>query len=73
MDKYQKKQKRLNSALAKVQTLLTATEQRYQRTGIAAKNWNALHDLEARIKDRLWENWSDHKNAHWDAHGWNAY
>jgi DNA repair exonuclease SbcCD ATPase subunit len=73
MDKYQKKQARLNSALAKVQDKLRATEERYQRTGMVAQNWNDLHDLEARIKDRLWSNWSDHKDAHWELHGWNAY
>jgi hypothetical protein len=73
MDKYQKKQTLLNSALSKVQRMLIATEESYQRTGIVAQNWNDIHDLEYRIKDRMRENWSAYHDWHLDTFGWNAY
>lgn len=36
-------------------------------------NWNNYHDLEDRLTARLWENWSDYQDWHFDKFGWVAY
>lgn len=35
--------------------------------------WNEHHDLEDRLTERLWENWKEYKDWHWNKHGFNVY
>jgi len=70
---------RLNNAIAKVQARLAVLSSRtelsieQQQQHPDHKHWNDLHDLEDRLNNRLWDNWSASKDAHWDAHGFNSY
>lgn len=70
---------RLNNALTKVKQRLEVLS---ERSGLPIDEqmkhpdhaiWNDLHDLEYRLNDRLWDNWSAAKSAHWDKHGFNVY
>jgi len=37
------------------------------------KDWNLFHDLQYRLEQRLWHNWSSFKDWHWDNFGFNTY
>lgn len=37
------------------------------------KDWNKWHDLQYRIEDRIYQNYSDYKDWHWDTFGFNTY
>lgn len=39
----------------------------------AFKNWNNWHDLQYRIEQRLWANWSEFKDYNWDKNQFNTY
>jgi 23S rRNA maturation mini-RNase III len=38
-----------------------------------ALNWNEHHDLHDRLEQRLWANWSDFKDWHWEKYQFNTY
>ncbi len=73
-DQFKRKERRLRRALIKVKVrLLNLKLSQDSRQEKDFKSWNDLHDLEERLKGRLWDNWSDYKSAHWEIHGFNVY
>jgi uncharacterized protein YukE len=71
--KFKKKEEVLRSALQRVKDKLNEIADSFNSTGVPNPHWDRFHDLEYRIEQRLWDNWSDFKDAHWDAFGFNAY
>ena len=37
------------------------------------KDWNLWHDLQYRLENRMWDNWSEYKDWHWDTYQFNTY
>ena len=71
---YTLKESRLKAALSKVQTKLDyLAENQNQLSDQDYNSWNNWHDLKDRIKNRLFDNWSDHMDWHWGEFGWNSY
>jgi hypothetical protein len=77
--KFVKKQDRLNAALEKVKSHLQYLADKYHGKGYNKENgqevkevetWNDWHDLEERIKNRLWDNYYDHQQWHFEKFGW---
>ncbi|MEI7425149.1 MAG: hypothetical protein WCK10_03460 [Candidatus Staskawiczbacteria bacterium] len=88
MTKFEKKELTLKKALERVKATLKkysefgekvhlacVAENRYWTAEELAKcpNWNDYHDLETRLENRLWDNWSAFKEWHWDNFGFNTY
>ena len=84
MNKFEKKEISLKKALERVKNRLQEhAEYSAAYTGNdrprdavyqeKTKWWNHFHDLETRIENRLWDNWSAFKDWHWDQHGFNTY
>jgi hypothetical protein len=57
---------------SKYETLTEAQRQSFLKR-MDLWNWNAWHDLEDRLKARLWANWSAFHDWHFSAYGWNGY
>ena len=37
------------------------------------KDWDNWHDLQYRLEQRLWNNWSEFKDWNWDTYEMNVY
>lgn len=85
---FKKKESRINKAIDKVKakleeyaeygkkiSLLCTSEDRCwkEEEHIPVKDWNLLHDLQYRLEQRQWNNWSEFKDWHWDNYGFNTY
>ena len=70
IDVFKQKEQRIKKAIKKVKTELNnfATGNRKD-----VENWNNYHDLVDRLNDRLWQNWSEYKDWHWNNFGFNVY
>jgi hypothetical protein len=78
--KFIQKQDRLNSALEKVKNHLQYLADKYHGNGLFSQykgkeaeeieKWNDWHDLEYRIKNRLWDNYHEHQQWHFQTFGW---
>ncbi len=81
MQQYKDKETRINKAILKVQGKLAQYEmeaEKIQGNWSEAdqqrfKDWNSLHDLEYRLEQRLWSNWSEFKEWHWNKYQFNTY
>ena len=67
---FKKKESQLKRAKDRTQKILRDFS-KGKRTD--EENWNLVHDLEYRIDDRIWNNWSEFKDWHWDNYGFNVY
>jgi hypothetical protein len=79
-DFFIQKQEMLNKAHARVKNLIEKYKkdlrQKPEDPSFEDKNgwdFNLLHDLEYRMEQRLWDNWSAHKDWCWDNVGLNIY
>lgn len=68
---FKDKETRLNLALQRVQNRLKFYADNASTNEF--KDWNNWHDLEQRIKERLFDNWSSFKDWHFQQFGFNTY
>jgi len=69
-EQFKAKETKLNKALKRVQDRLAFYLQTKDQDH---PDWNDWHDLEERITQRLWDNWSAFKDWHWEKFGFNVY
>lgn len=83
LEDFQREEALLNKAIERVKLRLKELEDysnsfvgvRYESDEYKerTKNWNNYHDLQYRLEERLWLNWSAYKDWHWDNFGFNTY
>ncbi len=67
-------ERKLKSALSRVKRKLNYfSDNRETLTEKDRENWNNWHDLENRLEDRIFQNWSDYKEWHFEENGFNVY
>jgi hypothetical protein len=67
---FKEKETALNLALTRVQNRLKYYA---ENSSQIFEDWNNWHDLEDRIKERLWQNWSNYKDWHFQTFQFNTY
>lgn len=70
LNTFKDKETRLNLALTRVQNSL---KHYAENSGQRFDDWNNWHDLEDRINERLWQNWSNYKDWHFETFQFNTY
>jgi HD superfamily phosphodiesterase len=83
MEKFKKKEAAINKAIDRVKKRLKELEEysnsfigvRYESEEYKERTkwWNHYHDLQYRLEERLWANWSAYKDWHWEKYGFNTY
>jgi len=68
---FQYKESLLNIALDKIKAKLQYFND--NKDNQEFKEWNNWHDLQYRIEQRLWANWSEYKDWHWKTFDFNSY
>jgi hypothetical protein len=74
IDIFLKKQAQLNDALYRIDLKLDWFKENQENLPHnILKTWNNWHDLNDRIKDRVFENVRNYKIWHWEQYGFNTY
>lgn len=67
-------ERKLKNALSRVKRKLNYfSNNRETLTKKDSECWNDWHDLENRLEDRIFQNWSDYKEWHFEENGFNVY